>query len=90
MGIFSTAKRKVKRVRTPTDDEARSAHKTFGREDSGTATITSKSTHASPKMNSDKFYPVKLGDVYHNDRYLVKGHLGSGRYSSVWLVKDTK
>lgn len=54
-------------------------------------TIHSKSTNSSPAAKeADKFYPVKLGDSFHNGRYVVKGYLGCGRYSSVWLIKDTK
>jgi serine/threonine-protein kinase SRPK3 len=35
------------------------------------------------------FHPVTLGETY-NNRYLVLGKLGFGRYSTVWLSQDIK
>lgn len=33
-------------------------------------------------------YPARVGDSFCDGRYQVKSHLGSGRYSSVWLIED--
>jgi len=38
--------------------------------------------------DAEKFLPVKLEEVFKDGKYIVKGHLGSGRYSSVWLAED--
>ena len=37
----------------------------------------------------DKFYPVRIGQIFCK-RYKVKDRLGSGRYASVWLVRDAR
>lgn len=36
---------------------------------------------------SGGFHPVYIGDVYAS-KYEVMSKIGSGRYSTVWLVKD--
>lgn len=35
------------------------------------------------------FHPVHLNDTFKNGRYTVVHKLGSGQYSTVWLVKDS-
>ena len=34
------------------------------------------------------FHPIKLGDLYHNDRYRILHKLGFGGFSTVWLARD--
>lgn len=38
--------------------------------------------------DAENFLRVKLEEVFKDGKYIVKGHLGSGRYSSVWLAED--
>ena len=37
---------------------------------------------------TERFYPVKLGDVFKNGRYRVFHKLGWGGYATVWLARD--
>ncbi|KAL7746438.1 serine/threonine protein kinase, CMGC [Sorochytrium milnesiophthora] len=34
------------------------------------------------------YHPVSVGDLYHNNRYLVLRKLGWGHFSTVWLCRD--
>ena len=34
------------------------------------------------------YHPVRIGDTYHNGRYLVVKKLGWGHFSTVWLARD--
>ncbi|KAL1306194.1 hypothetical protein AAFC00_004295 [Neodothiora populina] len=85
MGLLSFARERVgsKKATSSTtsliDNRKRSSNGSF---DSNTRTPK--------KRQADKFYTVQIGDVYHRGRYIVRGHLGSGRYATVWLVKDTR
>jgi len=36
------------------------------------------------------YHPVKIGDTFSDDRYVVVRKLGWGHFSTVWLAKDTK
>ena len=36
------------------------------------------------------YHPVKLGDRFSGDRYVVLKKLGYGAYSTVWLARDTE
>lgn len=36
------------------------------------------------------YHPVKIGDAFSDDRYVVVRKLGWGHFSTVWLAKDTK
>ncbi|KAF5386575.1 hypothetical protein D9615_002145 [Tricholomella constricta] len=36
------------------------------------------------------YHPVKIGDAFSDDRYIVVRKLGWGHFSTVWLAKDTK
>lgn len=37
----------------------------------------------------DGYHHVRVGDRFHDDRYLVLRKLGWGHFSTVWLAKDT-
>lgn len=54
--------------------------------------LVSVSTTAEPKPAKDakRFLPVRLEDDFKDGKYILKGHLGSGQYSSVWLAEDTQ
>ncbi|EFR03999.1 serine/threonine protein kinase [Nannizzia gypsea CBS 118893] len=39
--------------------------------------------------HADRFYPVKLGDVF-NDRFQVTAKLGFGSSSTIWLARDLR
>lgn len=41
-------------------------------------------------IDSDKFYPARVGESLNGGKYTVKGQLGTGRYSAVWLVEDMR
>ena len=34
------------------------------------------------------FHPVHLGDMFHNNRYVIEHKLGHGGHSTVWLARD--
>ncbi|KAI7865603.1 kinase-like domain-containing protein [Spinellus fusiger] len=34
------------------------------------------------------YHPVAIGDIFHNQRYLIIRKLGWGHFSTVWLAKD--
>lgn len=54
--------------------------------DGGIESVTTEEElQVSPK---DIRYPAKLEETFQDGKYLIKGHLGSGRYSSVWLAED--
>lgn len=36
------------------------------------------------------YHPVKIGDTFSDDRYVVVRKLGWGHFSTVWLAKDQK
>ena len=36
------------------------------------------------------YHPVKLGDRFSEERYIVLRKLGHGTYSTVWLAKDSR
>lgn len=36
------------------------------------------------------YHPVKIGDLFNEDRYEVVRKLGWGHFSTVWLAKDQK
>jgi len=36
------------------------------------------------------YHPVKIGDTFSDDRYVVVRKLGWGHFSTVWLAKDTE
>ena len=36
------------------------------------------------------YHPVKLGDSFSDNRYIVVRKLGWGHFSTVWLAKDKK
>ncbi|KAF5369300.1 hypothetical protein D9758_002673 [Tetrapyrgos nigripes] len=36
------------------------------------------------------YHPVKIGDTFSDERYVVVRKLGWGHFSTVWLAKDTK
>ena len=36
------------------------------------------------------YHPVKIGDGFSDDRYIVVRKLGWGHFSTVWLAKDEK
>jgi hypothetical protein len=42
-----------------------------------------------PDYKADRFYPVKLGEVF-NSRYQVVAKLGFGTASTIWLCRDLK
>ncbi|KAL2397759.1 hypothetical protein ABEF93_004421 [Exophiala dermatitidis] len=42
-----------------------------------------------PWYNSDQFYPVRLGEIFHS-KYKVVGKLGYGAHSTVWLCRNMK
>lgn len=42
-----------------------------------------------PDYKADRFYPVKLGDIF-QDRYQTLAKLGSGSSSTSWLARDLK
>ena len=42
-----------------------------------------------PDYKADRFYPVKLGDVF-QDRYQIMAKLGFGSSSTSWLARDLK
>lgn len=35
------------------------------------------------------YHPVKVGERFHNGKYVVLRKLGWGHFSTVWLVEDT-
>ena len=37
---------------------------------------------------TERFHPVKLGDVFKNGKYRVIHKLGWGGYATVWLARD--
>jgi len=60
----------------------------------------SYSSHSASIMTEDEedwedyckggYHPVKIGDSFSDDRYVVVRKLGWGHFSTVWLAKDTK
>lgn len=40
-----------------------------------------------PEDNPDRFYPVKLGEIF-NARYQTVSKLGYGSSSTIWLARD--
>jgi len=36
------------------------------------------------------YHPVKIGDTFSDERYVVVRKLGWGHFSTVWLAKDQK
>ena len=36
------------------------------------------------------YHPVKIGDTFSDDRYIVVRKLGWGHFSTVWLARDQK
>jgi serine/threonine-protein kinase SRPK3 len=36
------------------------------------------------------YHPVKIGDTFSDERYVVVRKLGWGHFSTVWLAKDMK
>ena len=36
------------------------------------------------------FYPVRLGETFDNERFVITRKLGFGGFSSVWLARDRK
>lgn len=36
------------------------------------------------------YHPVKIGDTFSDERYIVVRKLGWGHFSTVWLAKDQK
>ncbi|GLB35703.1 putative CMGC SRPK protein kinase [Lyophyllum shimeji] len=59
----------------------------------------SYSSHSGSVMTEDEedwedyckggYHPVKIGDTFSDDRYVVVRKLGWGHFSTVWLAKDT-
>lgn len=106
MGLLSSARERFSRPRPSGNDTNRQIpgakdprHASSGSAESSKSvrsvdspnTVYSQSTNSSPVITeSDKFYPVQIGDTFGNGTYVVKGHLGTGRYSSVWLVNNTR
>lgn len=92
MGIFSATKRHIKE-KASSDHTAQPATGPFGEEaeTKPPAVVDNKSPIAkSTKSESDKFYPAQLEEVVCDGKYTIKGRLGTGRYSSVWLVEDSR
>ncbi|RDB19263.1 Serine/threonine-protein kinase SKY1 [Hypsizygus marmoreus] len=60
----------------------------------------SYSSHSGSVMTEDEedledyikggYHPVKIGDTFSDDRYIVVRKLGWGHFSTVWLAKDQK
>ncbi|KAG5640038.1 hypothetical protein DXG03_001591, partial [Asterophora parasitica] len=60
----------------------------------------SYSSHSGSAMTEDEedwedyvkggYHPVKIGDAFSDDRYIVVRKLGWGHFSTVWLANDTK
>ncbi|KAG5654014.1 hypothetical protein H0H81_008323 [Sphagnurus paluster] len=60
----------------------------------------SYSSHSGSVMTEDEedwedyvkggYHPVKIGDTFSDDRYIVVRKLGWGHFSTVWLAKDTR
>jgi serine/threonine-protein kinase SRPK3 len=36
------------------------------------------------------YHPVKIGDTFSDERYIVVRKLGWGHFSTVWMAKDQK
>ncbi|KAF9568521.1 kinase-like protein [Agrocybe pediades] len=49
----------------------------------------SKEEESPADYNAGGYLPVKVGDVFNNNRYRVIRKLGWGHFSTVWLVKDS-
>lgn len=65
----------------------------FGDHDGGVPAETTQQEDGDIEEGKDQYrpgglHPVYIGDVF-NERYEVLRKIGWGRYSTVWLVKDT-
>ncbi|TFY54726.1 hypothetical protein EVJ58_g8687 [Rhodofomes roseus] len=53
------------------------------------ADAQSKDEESPADYNAGGYLPVKVGDTFKDNRYVVLRKLGWGHFSTVWLVKDT-
>ena len=65
-----------------------------GREDGTWDSKESSDVSESEDEGSDEYrrggyHPVRIGDWFHNARYVVHRKLGWGHFSTVWLAWDT-
>ncbi|KZT65553.1 kinase-like protein [Daedalea quercina L-15889] len=53
------------------------------------ADVQSKDEESPADYNAGGYLPVKVGDTFKENRYIVLRKLGWGHFSTVWLVRDT-